>query len=279
VLWFAAPEGAGHAELVRRRLATANRKNDLILLRNGDRLEGFLAALDEDKLDIDAGKKPVSVRRANVAVVGFNKELADSPRPKGLYARVVLSDGTRLSLHSALCKDGKTLNGKTPFGTPVRISISDVAALYPYQGAVVYLSDLKPKSYEHKPYLGVRWPLAGDASVAGGDLSLKGDTYDKGLGMHSESRVTYDLPPGYRFFDALVGLDDRTGRSGSAGIKILVDGKPQNVGGDKDVTWTNGPLPVRVNIADAKELTLVVEFGKRGDVGDHVDCANARLVK
>jgi hypothetical protein len=279
VLWFAAPEGADHPEIVRRRLAKTGRKSDLVLLRNGDKLDGFLGALDEEKIDIDAGKKPVSVRRANAAAVAFNKELANAARPRGLYGKVVLGDGTRLSLLSAQCQDGKTLKGKTAFGAPVQLALSDIVALYPYQGAVTYLSDLKPKSYQHTPYLGVRWPLAEDASVAGRDLSIGGDTYDKGLGMHSEARVTYDVPPGQRYFDALVGLNDHTGRSGSVGIKVLVDSKLQNIGGDRDVTWSSGPLPIRVGIADAKELTLIVEFGKRGDVGDHVDWANARFVK
>ena len=40
-----------------------------------------------------------------------------------------------------------------------------------------------------------------------------------------------------------------------------------------------GAVPVRVAVKGAKEATLVVEFGRGGDVGDHVNWADARLVK
>jgi len=39
------------------------------------------------------------------------------------------------------------------------------------------------------------------------------------------------------------------------------------------------PLPVRLDVKDAKELTLVVEFGKRGDVLARVNWIDARLVR
>ena len=40
-----------------------------------------------------------------------------------------------------------------------------------------------------------------------------------------------------------------------------------------------GPLPVRVDVTGAKELTLAVEFGQGGDVEDHVNWADARLIR
>ena len=84
---------------------------------------------------------------------------------------------------------------------------------------------------------------------------------------------------GYQRFEALVGLDDQTGQGGSVRIKVLVDGKPQELGWDKELTSRDQPLPIRVGVAGAKELTLVVEFGERGSVNDHVNWADARLVK
>ena len=63
--------------------------------------------------------------------------------------------------------------------------------------------------------------------MAGYDLRLAGSTYDKGIGLHSESRLTYALNRNYQWFESLVGLDDQTGRRGSVLIEVLVDGKPQ----------------------------------------------------
>jgi hypothetical protein len=96
--------------------------------------------------------------------------------------------------------------------------------------------------------------------------------------MHSASRLTYDLAGGYEWFEALVGLDDRTGRQGSVRVAVLVDGRPQEAG-DGDLAGCGPPRPLRVRVAGARELTLVVRFGCRGDVQDHVDWAEARLIK
>jgi hypothetical protein len=121
-----------------------------------------------------------------------------------------------------------------------------------------------------------------DGSVAGRDLRLGGSTYDKGLGMHSESRLTYTLDGGYRRFEAVVGLDEQTGRGGRVRIQVLVDGRPQALGWDKELTLADGPRAVRVDLTGARELTLVVAFrnGGRGpDAQDHVNWGDARLIR
>ena len=146
----------------------------------------------------------------------------------------------------------------------------------------MYLSELKPAKFEQTSYLGdggVKWPLAVDAAVTGRDLRLNGSVYDMGLGMHSRSRATYVLEGKYRRFEALVGLNDETGRDGSVRIKVFADGKPLDLGKDGEVTAKTGPLAVNVPIEGVKELTLEVDFGRRGDVQGHVDWAEARLLK
>ena len=68
-------------------------------------LEGTLAGLDPPNaarplLRIDVDGKPVTVERSRVALVALNTELARLPKPKGPYGRLVLADGSRLSLAS-----------------------------------------------------------------------------------------------------------------------------------------------------------------------------------
>jgi hypothetical protein len=284
VLWLNAPDNADDPEKVRRRLATESRARDTVLLRNGDAIEGVLLALDEKKVEVEVEKKPVKADLPQVAAVALGTELANSLRPAGRYARVVLTGderqhGTRLSLASATCNDGNTLEGTTLFGAKLRVPLARVAALDVFQGRAVYLSDLTPAKYEHVPYFGVHWPVVADGSVAGRDLRLGGSTYDKGLGLHSHSRLTYALGGAYQRFEAVVGLDDQTGREGSVRVKVLADGKPLDVGADRELTARNGPLAIRVKVAGVKELTLEVEFGRNADVQAHVNWADARLVK
>jgi NPCBM/NEW2 domain len=230
-------------------------------------------------VQVEVEKKTVTVKRDRVAAVALSTELVSSLKPKGAYARLVLDDGCRLSLSAGRCADAQSLTGTTLFDAPVRVGLDHVVALYICQGRAVYLSDLKPRQYEHKPYLSLSWPYVLDGSVTGRDLRLAGNTFDRGIGMHSESRLTYEVGAGYLRFEALAGLDERSGRGGSARVRVLVDGKPQELGWDRELTGQDKPLRVRVGLTGARELTLVVEFGPRGDILGRVDWVDARLVK
>jgi hypothetical protein len=280
VLWLTTPDNVEHADLMRRQLANATRARDRILLRNGDALDGLFNALDTKRVEVEIDRKPIEVKIDKVAAIALSTDGVDRLKQKGVYARVVLIDGTRLSLSTATC-DGVTLQGTTVFGASVRVPLAQIASLDLIQGAAVYLSELKPAKFEQTSYLGdgVKWPLTTDAAVTGCDLRLNGSVYDRGVGMHSRSRATYSLDAKYRRFEALVGLDDETGREGALRIHVLADGKPLDLDKDGEVTKKSGPLAISVRLEGVKELTLEVDFGSRGDVQGHVDWADARLIK
>lgn len=280
VMWLSPPSGSD-AELLQRSLLTGAHNQDVLLLANGDRVEGNLTAIDSAKgCTIMAGKREVSVPFGQVAAIAFNTELQARFRPLKTYAHVVLASGGRLSFSGLqLDAEKNRLEGKTFFGARLEFPLAQLMALEPRPGSVVFLSDLKPKSYEHTPFLDVRWPLVTDAAVTGRPLRLAGSTFDKGLGTHSQCRITYDLGGGYRWFEALVGLDEHSGKRGRAKIQVLVDGKEQNLGNAKELAARDAPLPVRVDVRKARELTLVVRFGTFGDVEAHVNWADARLIR
>jgi hypothetical protein len=229
-------------------------------------------------IQVEVEKRETTVSFDKLAVIALNTDLVRLAQPKGPYAHLVLANGSRFALAAARA-DAFTLTGKTLFGAEVHVPVADVIALDLFQGRAVYLSDLAPTRYEFTPFLNDHWPYVPDGSVAGRDLRLAKNTYDKGIGVHSQSRLTYDLSAAYQRFDALVGLDDRSGQEGSVIVRVLVDDKPQDLGWQNDLTGRDAPKPVRVNVAGARELTLVVEFGRGGDVQDHVDWADARLIK
>lgn len=281
VLWLADPDGEADPALLRRRLLAEARKQDAVVLRNGDVIEGTLTALDKEGLHVEAGARETVVERGKVAYVALNTELARSPRPKGTYARLTLADGSRLGLASAAAADGR-LTGKTLTGAALDVPLERVAGLDLRQGRTVYLSDLKPKAYRHTPWsAGLAWPCAADGSVGGGDLCLGGGTYDKGLGLHAGSTVTFALGGAYQRFEARVGLDDREGKEGAVRVRVLVDGKERELGWDGGLTAKDGAKAVSLRVAGAEELTLVVERGRGGwwDQQGHVNWADARLVK
>jgi hypothetical protein len=276
-LWFTEPTGVNDVERFRRQLPRERRRHDRVFLRNGDRLEGDLTKIDHDALIIEVEKKPIKLERDRVAVVALNTEFARVLKPRATYGRLILMNGGRLSI-AALQGDGQTWTGKLLFGGSLQIPVEQIVALDLAQGRALSLADLKPTHFEHRPYFGVSWPYEVDGAVTGQDLRLGGSSHDKGIGMHSESRLTYDLAGSYDWFETLVGIDDRAG-SGSARVEVLVDGKAAVLGINPELVGGSSPRSIRVPVAGARELTLVAKFGRQGDVLGHVDWADVRLIK
>jgi len=281
LVWIAPPDGTEEPALLLRRLLAARRSSDVVLLRNGDTALGTVIALDRETVcRLEAGKKSLEVPFARVAAVAFSPELLAHQLPKGPYGHLVLAGGGRLALASAQVDvERQMLVSKMLLGVAVEVPLAQVVALDLRQGRATYLSDLEPRAFQHTPFLGISWPLVKDGSVAGRDLRLAGGTHDKGLGLHSKSILTYDLAGKYEWLEALVGLDEQTGRRGQARISVLVDGKARDLGLDRELSGRDGALPLRIDVRGGRELTLVVDFGRQGDVEAHVDWADARLIK
>jgi hypothetical protein len=279
LIWLAPPSEPAERDKLRRRWAAEKRARDVVRLRNGDSVEGILTGLDEAAFQIEVDKKKVRLDLEKIAAVALSSELASAPKPKGVFGRLILADGARISLSKCEYTGGKTLSATTLYNATLHILLDEVLALYIFQGKAVYLSDLKPVKFEWKPFGNLDWPPVADGSVSGRDLRLGGSTYDKGMGLHADSRLTYDLAGKFRRFEALVGLEEcEDGRSGTARIKVLVDGKPRPLDVE-ELTGKSKPLPISLDVKEAKELTLVVEFGRRGDVLARVNWIDARLIK
>ncbi len=283
-VWFAAPDGTEDPRLFLRRLLAARRAKDVVLLRNGDMVEGTVLGFarergQDDVCRLDVEKKSVAVALARVAAIAFSADLLARSRPRGAYGHVVLRDGGRLALASAqVDPKQQTLTGKMVLGPILEVPLDHIAALDIRQGRATYLSELEPRTYQHTPFFSSAWPLTTDGSVTGRELRLGGNTYDKGLGLHAKSEVSYDLGGKYEWFEAVVGIDDLAGSQGRAAVRVLVDGKACDLGFET-ISAAGGPVPVRVRIRGARSLTLAVDFGPQGDVQAHVDWADARLIK
>jgi hypothetical protein len=159
--------------------------------------------------------------------------------------------------------------------------VSQVVMLQPRGSRVQYVSDLEPIDQAEVPFLEQAWSYGRDHSVAGGRLRCRGRVYLKGLGMHSTSRLVYDLPGGFREFAAELALDDSAGRGGSVTYRVFMerDGGWGSVYESPIVRGGERPLPVRVEINQATRIALVVDYADYGNVLDRANWLNARLVK
>lgn len=146
----------------------------------------------------------------------------------------------------------------------------------------VFLSDLEPLSYRHVAYLSKSWPLGNDRTSLGTALHSRGGIVSKGLGMHSTSRVAYDVSAGYERFESLIGLDEHVGATGSVLFRVFVD--------QGDGTWSvayespimragDKAVPVSIDVSKAERIALIVDAADRGDLQDHANWLYARLVR
>jgi hypothetical protein len=280
LLFWSLPDGIDEAEPFFAKLQAETRKRDAVYLKNGDRIDGTITALnatDGCVLSVDGRK--TQTPWSKLAGIAFNTDRQARLQTKKAYFRGAFQGGARLSL-AELTFDAKTRKwtGRTQFGASLEWNEADLIAVDVRQDAAVDLAELTPARYEHRPFLGATWPLMKDAAVTGQPLRLRGHTYEKGIGVHAACQAAYRLDGKYQRFDAVVGIDDGAPK-GRAKVAIDLDGKRIELNDGKEITSKTEPIVVRLDVRKVRALTLIVECGTFGDVQAHVNWAKARLVK
>lgn len=261
------------------RLTALDSQVDRVLLDNGDELTGTILGLDDKGVQLESDDGRLTVASDNVIALAFNATLVQQPRLTGLRMLTGFSDGGRL-IAAGISSQQDQVRLKLAGGAEWTASLSAVVALQTLGGRSQYLSDLTPASYKHLPYLTLSWPYRNDRSVSGGQLRAGGRLAAKGLGMHSPSRITYDLPVPVRRFDAEVAIDDDASGRGSVVFRVFIDdgsGTWQERLSTPVVRGGQPPLPVSVDVSGGKRISLLVDYADRGDELDHADWLNARV--
>jgi hypothetical protein len=138
---------------------------------------------------------------------------------------------------------------------------------------ITYVSDLVPTTST------VGWgTIQPDKTIVGNTITLRGQTYAKGIGTHAVSSITYNLAGKYSSFISDVGVDDEVNGKGTGSVifQVIGDGV---VLFDSGVVTNNSPIvSVNVNVTGVQTLTLVATNGVPNDIDyDHADWAGARL--
>ena len=104
---------------------------------------------------------------------------------------------------------------------------------------------------------------------------LDGVAYAKGIGVHSDSRLSWLLYGQCTTFDAVIGVDDEVGANGSVYFQVYVDGQIRYM--SPLMTGSTPARAVQVDISGGTELVLVVHYGWDNYNSDHADWADARV--
>lgn len=275
------------------RIRAARGTEDQLWLNNGDTVTGSLKSwrATEDAegqrppaITLTVQGRDLDIPLDNVVAVVLNPALAQRP-PSPPAAELGFRDGSLLRVGKVVTGDSATqiaLAGGLAWELPTETFREEVTLLRPSGKRVVYLSDLPAVGYKHIPFLEVSWPLQLDHNVLGGRLRSGGRVWGKGLGMHSTARVAYDLGAADRRFQAELALDDQAGQRGSVTFRVLLAdaaGQWQRAYESPIVRGGDAPVPITVALGDAQRLVLIVESADQGDVLDHANWLNARLVR
>ena len=252
------------------------RTTDVVWMANGDRQTGGFLGLDDRVVNFQVEGKPVEIDRTGVIAVGFDPAVTNYPRPKGDFLDVTLADGSRLGVVDVKLDKGQ-VTATTRFAQSIRFPISDLVRLEPRTPAVEYLSERPIDAQSYESYFGPTREARRDRTIDDHRFQLRGRVYDRGLGTQSRTLLAYRLKPGDRRFQALVGVDDRAGPLGSVVFRVLVDKVPKLT--TPPLTARDLPRAVDIDISQAKSLILITEFGDRGDVRDHADWVEARIIR
>jgi alpha-galactosidase len=110
----------------------------------------------------------------------------------------------------------------------------------------------------------------------GTPLSIAGHHYDKGLGVHAASLVTYRLNGACSSFKSDVGVDDEASALASVTFQVWVDGS--KLFDSAVIKGKTAAQSLNVDVSGKTELSLFVDNGGDDRHQDHVDWASAQLV-
>lgn len=116
------------------------------------------------------------------------------------------------------------------------------------------------------------------ASGDGNTLTINGETFKKGLGVHAPSEIVYFLGGNVAKFQSKIGVDDEMSDASPSSIVFQVWGDGKKLYDSGLMTARDDAKTVDVNVEGIELLKLVVTDGGNGNASDHGDWADAKFI-
>lgn len=251
--------------------------SDLVVVKKEDVLD-FLAGVTGDvgeKINLLLEGDEVPVAREKVYGIIYHRRVPSLPKS---VCQVRLTGGDVLEAAQVSFGSGKA-SVRLVAGPEVAVPEALVAAIDYSVSKIKYLSDLKPRDVKYVPFWEIfLYEYRRDRSLDGPPITLKGKSYPRGLAMHSKSTLRFRIAGEYTRFLATAGIDDSVAELGhSVQLVICGDGKTLF---DGEIKGREAPRPLDLDVTSVRDLEIVVDFGSDiSDIGDHLDLADAKLVK
>ncbi|MFB9993177.1 NPCBM/NEW2 domain-containing protein [Deinococcus oregonensis] len=115
-----------------------------------------------------------------------------------------------------------------------------------------------------------------DSAGDGGTLTLAGQTFARGFGVHSDSSMTFALGGKCSTLTARIGIDDEVDGNGSVVFQVW-NGTTSKLYDSGTVRGTDAAKTISVNVSGVQNLRLVVTDAGDGINFDHADWASPML--
>ncbi len=158
----------------------------------------------------------------------------------------------------------------------LRIDVDEISLVQIMGGRVQYLSQLEPIEVEEQTILAPPQPYRMDLNCQGDAISIAGRRYPWGIGVHANSKLTFDLNQRFRRFRADVGIDTRMGERGSVVFRVYGDGRELVSTG---VLRGGEMQSLDVSVEGVRHLRLEVDCTDDLDLGDVANWGSARVIR
>ncbi|MGC9053452.1 MAG: NPCBM/NEW2 domain-containing protein, partial [Candidatus Hydrogenedens sp.] len=148
-----------------------------------------------------------------------------------------------------------------------------------YADKIIYLSDIPERIVSITQGWGeTGWDVSAHSSgQTPMELQIGEKKYQKGIGHHASGEIIVDLNSQYKYFECEAGVQRQSGtNTGSVVFQIFVDGEKRWDSGV--IRELDSPVPVKIDLNNARVLRLVVKAGNDGITCDCANWANAKLV-
>lgn len=255
---------------------------DRLRFLTGDELAGQLETVEGGLVTFRAALGATSLDQRRLRRLTLDPELADQSSPPESHWILLLTDGSRCTVRNVTPRDDFSLWVEPLVGVPFLVPWHELAAVNRFAADVLPLTRRRPTAASRVEFLD-----SGTEPVAAWQANrnwqrqpflLAGREYSTGLGVTSQTTLTYTIEPGDVAFRAVVGIDDLAGSQGSATFHILVDDReawssPELFSGQTPIV-----TPV-VELQGKQSFSLKVDFGSRGDLGALANWCDALLIR
>jgi NPCBM/NEW2 domain/Fibronectin type III domain/Right handed beta helix region len=235
--------------------------------------------------DTQAPTVPTNVKATAVSSSQINITWTASTDNIGVAGYKVYRNGALAAVSNTLSDSDSGLNASTTYAYTV--AAYDAAGNISAKSAPIslttpsttdtYISDLQWVGTPTNGWGPAEKDMSNGEKAAedGGTITLNGVTYAKGLGVHANSQVTYNLGGNYSRFVSDIGVDDEVGSHGSVAFQVWADGVKMYDSGL--MTGSSATKTVNVDVTGVSQLQLIVTDGGDNIDYDHADWAGAYL--